>query len=452
LLKYNNLTKIVSIHMTSQNQLVLDFLTTRGAASSSEIRSSLGASQPTMSRILSALSDELIILGAGKRTQYAKAHPIGVHPSQQPLWLVGEDGIAKRVGTLSFLEQSQMAIEADGVCELYTPQPNHPLPWYLSGLRAQGFLGRILAQKLSDQNVPANPELWDSHATLLAALHTHDAPGAFLLGSIASKPDHRVIALQDPGPALDALSQDVAKTLPMGSSAGGEQPKFPVRGDDGVLYLVKFSPPRGTPFGDRWSDLLFAEALSSVVLNRHGYSAAISRIVQTEARTYLLSERFDRCGLDGRKHVLSIGDAHRAFVKGPYGNWALTCDALVRQKRLSADSAEVAHAMVQFGRLIGNTDMHSGNAGLFTQGQTLAQVLAGRFEWAPVYDMLPMRWKPDPMLGGPEYAPFAMDVSLASTAIRAAAADFWQSVAQGDAFTLRFRHLAGQMVAQFLAP
>jgi hypothetical protein len=435
--------------MTAQERLALEFLTIRGAASSADIRAALGVSQPTMSRILGALSDELVTLGAGKRTRYAVAHPIGTHPSQQPIWLVGEDGMAQRVGTLNFLAQSQVHVQAEGVNDIYTPLPNHPLPWYLSGLRAQGFLGRILAQRLSDQQLASNPETWDAHAVLLAALHTHDAPGALLLGAIANKPAIRVISLAAPGAVLDALSQDVARTLPTGSSAGGEQPKFPVRGDDGASYLVKFSPPKRTPFGDRWSDLLCAEALSSLILNRHGYDAAPSHIVQTDARTYLLSKRFDRCGTDGRRHVVSVGEAHAAFIKGPYGNWALTCDALVQQKRLSARDADLAHAMLQFGRLIGNTDMHSGNAGLYVQGQTLAELVSGNFTWAPVYDMLSMRWKPDPMVGQGDYAPFDVDLSFASASIRGAAADFWQAATQGEQFSQGFRKLAAAMVGQF---
>lgn len=402
-----------------------------------------------MSRILSALEDDLVVIGAGKRTQYAVAQPIGSHPAQQPIWLVGEDGLASRIGTLSFLSKSQIYIESEGVSEIYTPKRGQPLPWLLSGLRAQGFLGRILATNLGDYGVPLNPEFWDPHAVLLAALHTHDAPGAIRLGSIAHTLDNRVVPMTAPGLALDELSLDVAKTLPIGSSAGGEQPKFPIRGDDGFLYLVKFSPPRGTPFGDRWSDLLCAEALSSDILTSHGYSAAPSWTIQTERRTYLLSKRFDRNGHDGRKHVVAIGEVHAAFVKGPYANWASTCDALVKQKRLSAADADLAESMLQFGRLIGNTDMHWGNAGLFVEGETLAQLFAGTFNLAPVYDMLPMRWRPDPMLGEQKYEAFDVDFSLANESIREAAAEFWQSAAESVQFSRGFRTLASTMVSQF---
>ena len=66
--------------MTAQERLALEFLTIRGAASSADVRAALGVSQPTMSRILGALSDELVTLGAGKRTRYAVANHIGTHP------------------------------------------------------------------------------------------------------------------------------------------------------------------------------------------------------------------------------------------------------------------------------------------------------------------------------------------------------------------------------------
>lgn len=437
--------------MKHQEQLVADYLTSNGAASSSQIRTFLGVSQPTVSRILNALEDDLVVIGAGKLTQYAIAQPIGDHPAIQPIWLVGALGVAQRIATLSFLEKSQIHIEADGINEIYTPTPNHPLPWYLSGLRAQGFLGRILAKRLSGNGIQSNPELWSTSEVLVAALHIHDAPGAILLGSLAKNPNENAVDMLDPGLALDAYAADVAKMLPTGSSAGGEQPKFPVGGSDGEMYLAKFSPPLGTPFGDRWNDLLCAEALSSEILTQYGYNAAPNTIVKTKNRTYLLSKRFDRNPAQGRKHVVSIGEVHSAFVKGPYAGWSSTCDALVKQKRLSATDAQSAHCMAQFGHLIGNTDMHSGNASLFANGETMSQLIEGNFSLAPIYDMLPMRWKPDPMIGIQDYATFDVDFSFANESIRSAAADFWQSIADGDQFTDGFRHLATTMVQQFPA-
>lgn len=88
--------------------------------------------------------------------------------------------------------------------------------------------------------------------------------------------------------------------------------------------------------------------------------------------------------------------------------------------------AEQLHALLQFGRMIGNTDMHSGNASLLVAGASIKEIAQGALRLAPVYDMLPMRWKPDLMLGMPEYAPFELDFSRATPGTRAMAREFWQ--------------------------
>ena len=110
-------------------------------------------------------------------------------------------------------------------------------------------------------------------------------------------------------------------TLPAASSAGGEQPKFlteTTAPDGGHQHLiVKFSPPRGTPFGERWHDLLHLEHLALAVLADNGVAVAPSRIVQSGERTYLVSERFDRVGMHGKRHVVPASAAHDAFVTAP---------------------------------------------------------------------------------------------------------------------------------------
>jgi serine/threonine protein kinase HipA of HipAB toxin-antitoxin module len=47
-----------------------------------------------------------------------------------------------------------------------------------------------------------------------------------------------------------------------------------------------------------------------------------------------------------------------------------------------------------FGQYIGNTGMHFGNLSFFVD-----DVIAPKIRLAPVYDMLPMMWRPDPHLG-----------------------------------------------------
>jgi hypothetical protein len=416
--------------MKPQAQAVIKLLQTSGALSSPSIQAALKISQPTASRILAELGDEIFTFGSARATRYALGHPIGVLPAQQPIWLVGVDGMVQRLGELTFLAKSQIHLGADGVNEIFNATAKEPLPWLLSGLRPQGFLGRLLAQRMASSVTSTNPDTWSVEEVLVGACQTHDAPGALLLGASASTQlDARTkISVTDPGPDLDRLSMDVAKTLPAGSSAAGEQPKLLAFNDDGASFIIKFSAPHGTPYGDRWTDLLVCESIGAQTLNDFGMDAARNEIVQTASRTYLLSHRFDRVGAIGRSHVASVGAAHFGFCKGSYVNWAATCSDLARQKRLSKEEADRVHALLLFGRLTGNSDMHAGNAGLFVEGSSLREMLDGRFTLAPVYDMLPMRWKPDAMLGLYPYEPFEADYSMAGNNVRCAAQAFWKRV------------------------
>ena len=166
----------------------------------------------------------------------------------------------------------------------------------------------------------------------------------------------------------------------------------PARNPQWASLIVKFTPPRGTPFGERWNDLLHAEATALTVLAEAGEPAARVRVITSERRSYLESLRFDRFGFAGRRHVVPLFAVHEAFVSGPLQHWGATCDALAAQSRLSADDARRVRRWRAFGQLIGNSDMHFGNLGLWAD-----DIVRGRFSLAPCYDMLPMRYKPEPL-------------------------------------------------------
>lgn len=432
-----------------KTQRLLAHLQQHGASTSADLQLALRVSQPTVSRLLAELSGQVVVLGRGRASRYAVAQPIGTFAAQHTLWRVDANGQTQAVGDMSLLARSQIHIAATGVDLLFEPSGGQELPWLLAPLRAQGFLGRLQATRLAALGVPTNPALWNTHDVLLAALHTHDAPGSLLLGDIdlhaAVRPPPLIPANQ-PGQMLDAVAQDLARTLPAGSSAGGEQPKFLAVNSGGQPVLVKFSPPLGTPFGDRWHDLLHAESLASRVLQQHGQAAALSEVITTPQRTYLVSQRFDRIGSTGRTHVVALGAIHPAFVPGPWVHWASTCDALARQGRLSTQDAQSATFQLQFGRLIGNTDMHAGNASAWVLGDTLAEMLRGRFKLTPSYDMLPMRFKPDPMLGGlVDYAAFEPDTRLITPAVRQAAVDYWAALSAHSQVSEGLRELAATM-------
>lgn len=431
------------------HEVILGVLAHRGITSSQQLQEATGKSQATVSRLLADLSGQVLTIGRARATRYALPRPIRGLAAQQPIYWTDAEGRVSEIGTLSFLAGEQLVVDSAYIA----PGPGRGLPWALSPLRAQGFLGRLHAQRLEGAGLGGDPDRWSLESTLYAALFLHDASGAITLGhASATRPRHAPMARSGKAlrSALDAVALDVARTLPAGSSAGGEQPKFlaVLQGDRSapeVLQhvIVKFTPPHDTPFGQRWRDLLLAEHLAARVLARHGIAAARTRIEATDTRTYLISERFDRFGAHGRGHAVSIGEVHTAFVPDSYTHWAASSAALARQGRLPESDHQTVATLLAFGRLIGNSDMHSGNLALFV---ALDDLPRGRFTLAPSYDMLPMRWRPNASLGGnPDYAPFEPDqASLSSPAVVMARA-YWAALADHADASRALRRVAAQM-------
>lgn len=428
------------------HQRVLGALAAQGPLTSAELRQVSQKSQPSMSRLLAELGGQVLPFGQARATRYGLLKSIHGSSGQQPLLHTTVDGRIERIGSVALLAPEVLHVGGPGA-GLST---SGELPWLLAPLLAQGFLGRLLAQRLAAPGVAADPANWRLETQLFAALHLHDGPGALTLGEPAhAAPPTLPADAAAEAAALDALAADVAGTLPAGSSAGGEQPKFLAQGPGGEALLVKFTPPRGTPFGERWHDLLHAEHLALQVLAEYGVPVAASRVVGTATRSHFISTRFDRVGPRGRRHVVAIGGVHSGFVPGGYWSWQRTAEALAGQRRLPALDAAQVQALWHFGRLIGNTDMHAGNLSLWVAGQSLAELLRGRFTLAPVYDMLPMRWRPDAMLGGaPDYAPFEPDALALGSGARGPAQAFWVALAGSAAVSRSLRDVAGEMAAR----
>ena len=117
--------------------------------------------------------------------------------------------------------------------------------------------------------------------------------------------------------------------------------------------------------------------------------------------------------------------------------WPALAAALHQNGWLPAAAVGQVALIWWFGRLIANTDMHEGNLS-FHPGLSLA----------PVYDMLPMRYRPrdeDPMPdpGFEPPAPHAGVLEAWATAVPAAAL-FWERVAAAPQVSAAFRHIAGR--------
>lgn len=423
-------------------------LPTRGTWSAVELQAATGKSQPMVSRALALLAAEglpgLVVIGAARSTRYAYLQPIfNRWPGQQPLYVTDEAGNSTRWGSLFMLGDSHLRVVSRPEYGDFESFSHGHLPWFLRSLRPEGFLGRLRGQQLSYAS--DNPEDWSLEQILNAVLSSEqDTPGAFTLGDEFG--EHLPEAPLDAtarADHYDVIAADVGRTLPAGSSAGGEQPKFVahLNAPDGYQRLVvKFSPLRGTPYGERWHDLLWAEHLALETLAQGGASAANSRIVQSGRRTYLESIRFDRVGVAGKRHVLPMSALHAHFAGGPQQHWVASCELLAQRGLLSSNDVQRVRLLRDFGRLIGNTDMHFGNLNFFVID--LAQLAKPHFTLAPVFDMLPMIWRPNEFKDEMGYTPFAVPQRLPGSAAtggtaRRLAARFWdvlgecQSVSDG---------------------
>lgn len=407
------------------DQAVLALLTHSPSLSALDLQHATGKSQASISLALTRLGSAVIKLGAARSTRYARTHPILGLDTRQIIRLAGPHPDEGVFGDLRFLHGDQMHVRGPGKSTWLCQKA---LPWWLSTLRPQGFLGRQYARLRPD--FPVDPDHWSLPQTLyMAANHFHDPPGAFSIGSYTAPPSSIDVALAHRSEAFDKLADASALGLPAGSSAGGEQPKFLCR-VEGSAVVVKFSPPRGTPFGERWHDLLQLEHLANTLLLEHGVPSAQTELVSTRKRTYLQSIRFDRIGANGKRHVVAAAPVHEAFVKATRRHWVATAEALVAQKLLTTEHLRSVACIYLFGQAIGNTDMHFGNLSFFVDDVTRPV-----FVPTPVYDMLPMVWRPG-VHGGeleltpiqPQHQPTGFEAQAQQA--HAWAIEFWERSAQ----------------------
>jgi len=376
----------------------------RGVLSAAAIAAGLGASQPTVSRLLARAGGRVVRIGRARAARYALAREVARQGSHWPLYRIRADARAERLGELYALHGDGFFFAPDGSRSALThgdfASGLYPgLPWFMDDQRPQGFLGRAFARRIAaDIGAPQDILAWHGDDVVLALLrHGDDEPGDLVLGE--SSLQRALKAIHDPPQALaprqrttryPQLADAALRGDAIGSSAAGEQPKFTavLRGDEGsVAVIVKFSDRVRPPAGRRWADLLLAEHHVGVVLREGGLPAADSAIVEADDRVFLQSARFDRTLVRGRVGLVSLAALDAAYYGYGRSDWRTFADELRRDGWLSADDARHLRVIAWFGELIANSDMHLGNASLHLQDRRPLPL-------APVYDMLPMRFRP----------------------------------------------------------
>lgn len=363
-----------------------------GPKSGSQMAKEIGLSQPTVTRALAAMGDEVVKTGQKKSTRYMlRDRSRGF--DDVPVYRVDAQGKVRELGTLVPVRTDGFLFtQADGL-QIHS----EGLPWWLLDMRPQGFLGRAYAARFgAELGLPSTVKAWtDSQALRALLVHGHDLVGNLLIGSMARD---KFIHMAEPQPITRAdkpsayarLAIGAAEGDSPGSSAGGEQPKFTAYVESaGVArhVIVKFSERQESANSSRWRDLLLAEHLALETLREAKLTAAASLICDHEGQRFLEVERFDRAGTLGRKAVVSLGALDAEFVGCATQPWPVVTKSLAKQGVITPQAAEVAEILWAFGALIGNSDMHHGNLSFVSEH--------GRpYDIAPAYDMTPMSFAP----------------------------------------------------------
>lgn len=357
-----------------------------------KLRQLLGGISPaTLSRLTKQAGAKIVCFGQARASAYARPRDLRGIGQQQPVYRIDEQGNAHPAGTLWVLCGGYWWAGCGWVACNYSS-----LPWFIYDLKPDGFVGRAFANRFGiDLGLPERLSAWRDDDILVAlARRGDDTIGDVIIGDeslarylVASRLETPETSHADyPRLAEEALAGD-----PVGSSAGGEQPKFSVltgREASHVKVLVKFSPLLSTTAGQRWSDLLVCEHIALSIVREMGISAASTTIHTVGNRVFLEVERFDRCGKSGRKPVNSLTVVDAEFA-GAGSNWTAAGQKLCALKHLSPEDAGNLARLDLFGSLIGNTDRHHGNISLIPVNEERT-----RFKLAPVYDMLPMYYRP----------------------------------------------------------
>lgn len=430
---------------------VIETLRTWHRQQAGELVSRLGISRPSLMRAMTELDGQVVARGRARRTAYAARRAIRGKMDAFPLYEIDESGKAHELGTLVPTYPAGCAMmEMEGLPWPLDDEMSdgwfRGLPYFLGDMRPQGFLGRNFAHQYAGiMQVDEAVNRWSEDDVLhVLSVLGWDQPGQYVIGEQSLRRflseqqqtphflDEDEIQTVYPQRAQLALNFGVAE-----SSAAGEFPKFTARRwrDRPYHVIVKFSGMDNSPQEQRWGDLLVCEHLAlETISSTLGLEAAQSRIYQVGGRTFFEVDRFDRHGEFGRSGVCSWSELN-AGLFGQTGNWSEGAESLLATSLISQETAQQIKLLEQFGRLIGNSDMHDGNLSFLPD-----------LSLAPAYDMLPMLYAP---LRGVELVERRFNPALPlpkerNTWMQAADAAivFWNAVESDRRISSAFRQIA----------
>lgn len=409
-----------------------------------DLMQGLGVSQPTLSRLITGMSNEVVVMGKGRATRYGLPRRIHDQESRFPVYTIDPRGDASLYGHLTCLEGGQYWWEGKvGPGELFGQ-----FPWFLLDHQLTGFGARSFAYRNNDLGLPRRLSDWGEEDMLYACSRRgENRIGNLLIGeeSLARYFD----MARDLPPSLDLedrswkypqlAQKTLAGELPA-AQLGGEQPKFSVCVDDQGTpchMIVKFSPATDSREARRYADLLICEHLALEAIRFAGLNASRSRLVIAGPQVFLGLKRFDRRGALGRLPMVSLRALH-ARIKSPCDNWVEASLRLEKAGLIKPADGHRLRWLSLFCDLVGNSNQHFGNLSLIPhQGDDYLLAPAYGIRptiYEPVAGEIPVRlFTPPPVrVEAADSLPSALDAAIL----------FWKSAAVDERISTDFRQIS----------
>ena len=346
-----------------------------GSLRSGDLLAAAGVTRETLANAYRREAREVLRFGRARATRFAARQTLpGFDADEFPIFRVDESGEIHSAGHLVTLAATESVWLPDTAVVDGLPPEMHDIA-------PKGFLGRSFARHHADLGIPTDASDWsDNHVLLALSRRGEDLPGNLVVGRESFDRfqvlRHRAVTPQD----FPRLSADAIEGEHVGSSAGGEQPKFTAF-VDGQHRIVKFATD-ATDNARRWRDLLALEHVALETLADAGCGSASSEIVDVDGLRCLVIDRFDRIGEMGRRAVVTLA----AVAERGGGTRSDAAESLRADGVLGDDGLRQIVLLDAFGAWIANSDRHYHNIALFPTAQG--------FEVAPAFDQLPMAYAP----------------------------------------------------------
>ena len=388
-----------------------------GPRRAGELAESLGVTRAGLLHAYRRESERVLRFGRARGTRYAaRQNFTGLNTDEFPVFRVDEAGKIAAAGTLiTLVGEQSIWLPDDTVLDGLPPEMHDMTP--------RGFLGRPFARRHADLGLPEDVTSWSDHHVLIAlSRRGEDMPGNLVLGRESFDRFQRLTFNNHTADDFAELAAAALAGEHVGSSAGGERPKFTAF-IDGQHRMVKFATDE-TDNARRWQDLLVLEHIALETLRDAGIGAAETELTDVNGLRCLIIDRFDRIGIRGRYAVMTLAAASERVD----GSWTDAAEELAERDLLSRDDVNRIALLDAYGALIANTDRHQYNVVLFRN--------ENGYSLAPAFDQLPMAYAP-PASGHLRNTAVEEAVPAVNTLdvwhqARELAMEFWRRASNGD--------------------